>query len=102
KVGDTSAPVHDIGGYDGLGRAGVQTGGTSTTMVRSPRIVFQLQIYDQFGNKIKGTHLLGKQITMLPDPSQTTFCSPSLVQHRSRIYKGPPVDLPYFLGDKLL
>ena len=101
QIGNTLAAIHHIGLHNGFGRASINTGGTGSAMVGYGSIVFQLQVHDKFSHKVKGAHLLGKEVTVFPDPAQATFCRPCLVQNRGRIHKGPSMHLPYFFLNEM-
>ncbi len=95
KIGNTLAPIHHIGLYYGLCGAGIYAGGTTAAVVHNGMVVGQVQVYDEFGNKVKRPELLGEQIAVLPYPAKATPGRPHFIKHRRRIYKNTAMDLPY-------
>src|SRR5690606_26518720 len=76
------------------------TGCATAAVVRHRIIIFQIQINNQFSNKIEGTQLFGEQIAVFANPAQSAFCGPSLVQNRRGIYKSTTVNISNFFGNK--
>src|SRR5680860_15154 len=102
KIGYTFAAIYNVGLDNGLGRTGVDAGRAGTAMIGYGSVIFQIKIYDEFGDKVERTYLLGEQVAVLADPAKSAFGGPCLVQHRRRIDKRPTVDLADLFRNKLL